>query len=229
MLQRSVFALLIFAGGALACGDSSSGDTADASESGAGSDGAVGAGSDASTAKVDGGGATDAGGSADGGVGDASSSAGDGAAADTDGGASASTSLTGTLGSLGAVQATVSSLVTANSGETIVYLSSAPLTCADIQTSRWLGSLPKGSQVVELVIKGAPKPSTYKVGPAEVNYAPGGMSSAYEKSADSGSITFTEGAASSAVSGTISATYGSPKGDVSGSFHAEFCAGGQEY
>jgi hypothetical protein len=159
---------------------------------------------------------------------DASAAAGTDAATTTDAG-SAETSLTGTLGALGAVQPVVSSLVIANSGETIIYMSTSKIACSDLAESRWLLKLPAGSQVVEIVIKGAPKLQKYAVPSAEVNYAPGGKSSSYEKNAASGSITFTEGAANAAVSGTVTATYNSPAGSVSGDFHAEFCAGGQEY
>ncbi|HVZ36238.1 MAG TPA: hypothetical protein VG963_27610 [Polyangiaceae bacterium] len=140
------------------------------------------------------------------------------------------TSLMGTLGSLGAVQPTVSSLYISYSGETIVYLISAPFTCAQMQQSRWLGSLPSGTQVVEVIVKGAPVVGTaVQVGlfAGEVNYAPGGMSSAYEQNASSGTITYTKSTANGPVEADFSATY--PMGNVMGTFHAEFCQGGQEY
>lgn len=136
------------------------------------------------------------------------------------------TSLSGTLGDLGAVQAIVASLWIQNSGETLIYMSTAPITCDQLKTSRWLGGTAKGSQVVEIVIKGAPKVADYPVPPSEVNYAAGGKSSSYEVNADSGKITFTK-ADAMIVEGTLTATYAS--GNVSGSFHAEFCAGGQGY
>ncbi|HVZ36237.1 MAG TPA: hypothetical protein VG963_27605 [Polyangiaceae bacterium] len=139
------------------------------------------------------------------------------------------TKLSGTLGALGAVMPTVSSIVIANSGEVLVYMASAPLTCAMMQESRWLGSLPAGSQVVEIVVKAPVKVGTVQVDPGEVNYAPGGMSSAYEKNAASGSITFVKAETNGPVEGTVTATYNNPAGTVSGPFHAEFCAGGQQY
>lgn len=144
----------------------------------------------------------------------------------TDGGAGG-TSLSGTLGTLGTVQPTVSSLMISNSGETLLYLSSAPLTCDQIKASRWLGSVTKGSQIVEIVIKGAPVVGDVAVPPGEVNYAQGGKSSSYEVGADSGKITFTK-ADAAAVEGTVTATYGGG-GAVHGTFHADFCAGGQGY
>ena len=59
-------------------------------------------------------------------------------------------------GTLGAVHPIVSSVVMSNSGETLIYLSTATLTCANVQTSRWLGAQPAGSQVIEIVMRGAP-------------------------------------------------------------------------
>ena len=145
---------------------------------------------------------------------------------------SSGTTLSGTLGVLGAVMPIVSSLVIAKGSETIVYMSTAPVACSKISGldgSKWLGSLPAGSQVVEIVVSGAAK-----VGAAsspEVNYAPGGMSSAHEKNAapGTGKVSFTKAEAMGVVEGTVSATYANPTGNISGTFRAEFCADGQEY
>lgn len=141
------------------------------------------------------------------------------------------TQLSGTLGSLGEVKPTVSSFVISNSGETLIYLSSAPLTCELLmqEGGKWLSKVDQGSQVIEIVVKGTPKLGITKVGPAEVNYAPGGKSSSYEESASTGSVTFTTSEAKGVVAGTVSAVYSGPKGNVEGTFHAEFCAGGQQY
>jgi hypothetical protein len=150
----------------------------------------------------------------------------------TGGGTGAGTSLTGTLGALGAVKPIVSSFVISNSGETLIYLSTAPMTCQTLSTSRWLGTLPADSQVVELVVPASKATGTVNVaafGGAEVNYAPGGKSSAYEKNAASGSVTFTSCAAQGPCEGSVTATYANPTGNVAGTFHAEFCAGGQQY
>ncbi|MEY4510922.1 MAG: hypothetical protein RLZZ450_3044 [Pseudomonadota bacterium] len=136
------------------------------------------------------------------------------------------TALTGTLGTLGAVMPTVSSWAISNSGETLIYLTSAPLTCEQLKVSRWLGAFTTGAQVVEIVVRGnAP------VGMArnpEVNFAAGGKSSAYETTAATASVTFTKSEPMGVIEGTVSATY-RPSGDVMGTFHAEFCAGGQGY
>ena len=125
---------------------------------------------------------------------------------------------------------TVSSLVISNSGERLVYLSSAPITCDTLSVSRWLGSIDANAQVVEIVVKSSFATGTVAVGKgAEVNYAKGGRSSSYEQAAATGSVTFTINDPTGVAEGTVMATYASPTGDVSGSFHAEFCAGGQGY
>lgn len=139
----------------------------------------------------------------------------------------ASTTITGTLGSLGAVQPTVSSFVISNSGETLIYLSSATLTCDQLKVSRWLGGATTDSQVIELIVSGAPTLKTYSVPPGEVNFAQGGKSSATETGADSGTIGFSRADAGGDVEGTVNAKYGS--NHISGVFHATFCADGQGY
>ena len=131
------------------------------------------------------------------------------------------------LGALGATKPTASSIVISNSGETLIYLSSTPITCADVKVSRWLGSIAADSQVVEIVFKGAPTVGKIQVPPGEVNYAAGGKSSSYEVVANAGSINLTKAEAMGVVEGSIDATYAS--GSVKGSFHAEFCAGGQGF
>lgn len=137
--------------------------------------------------------------------------------------------LSGTLGTLGALQPIVSSWVISNSGETLIYLSTAPLSCATVQTSRWLGSQPAGSQVIELVMRGTPtNGQTVMVPPGEVNYAAGGRSSSYEKGASSGHITFTSSVANGRVEGTLQASYADGSA-VTGPFKAEFCANGQGF
>ncbi|MCX5746643.1 MAG: hypothetical protein NT062_29555 [Proteobacteria bacterium] len=140
----------------------------------------------------------------------------------------AATAITGTLGDLGPVQATVSSLMISNSGETLIYLSSATLTCEQLAVSRWLGSATADSQVIELIVAGTPSTSTsYPVPPGEVNFAQGGKSSATETSADSGSIAFSRFDANASIEGTVSAKYGS--NHITGVFKATFCPNGQGY
>jgi hypothetical protein len=141
--------------------------------------------------------------------------------------AEATTKLTGTLGKLGKVLPTVSSLMISNSGETLIYMSSGPLTCDMLTVSHWLKSAEAGSQVVEIVLPGNPKVGKLAVPPAEINYAAGGKSSSYEVNADSGTITFTEVAIKDHVAGTLTAKY--PSGSVSGSFSATFCNAGQGF
>jgi hypothetical protein len=137
--------------------------------------------------------------------------------------------LTGTYGSLGAVKPVVSSLWISTGLETILYLSSAPLTCELVmmEGGKWLLQQPAGSQVLEIVVRGTAKVGTVKVPPGEANYAQGGMSSATEKTASSGTLMFTKAEAKGVIEGSVMATYSS--GNVSGTFHAEFCQGGQEW
>ena len=187
--------------------------------------GGTSAGGSTGTSGAAGNGGTAAGGASMGG----SSNGGSSGAGGASGGGSAS--LTGMLGALGAVKPIVNAWVISNSGETLIYLSSAPLTCMMMQTMGvgWLSKLPAGSQVIEIVVKGTPSAKMYPVGllQGEVNYAPGGMSSNYETSASSGSITFTMASANGPVEGTVMATYA--MGSVMGTFHAEFCSMGSQY
>jgi hypothetical protein len=115
----------------------------------------------------------------------------------------------------------------ANSGETLIYLSSSAITCDQLTVSRWLGGTAAGSQVVELVLASPPTASAFPVPPNEVNYAPGGMSSSHEVSADSGTITFSSATPLVAVAGTVSAKF--PSGSITGHFEATYCANGQGY
>ena len=174
----------------------------------------AGGGSDAGDASTDGGGSTDSGDPSDGGSSKDASLV--------------TTNLTGTLGTLGAVQPMVSSFVISNGGETLVYMSSAPITCAQLKTSGWLPSTPKGSQVVEIVVKGAAKTGPVAVPTAEVNYAAGGQSSLFEVRASSGSVTFITAEVNGVVEGSVNASYAGG-GTLSGTFHAEFCADGQGF
>jgi hypothetical protein len=138
--------------------------------------------------------------------------------------------LTGTLNGspLGPI---VSSLAITNGPEVLVYLSTTPLQCSDIQTSRWLGGVAPGGDVIEIVVPVAMTSGTVNVaafGGAEVNHASTGMSSAYETQAASGSVTFSSCAVMAPCGGMVMATYAN--GDsVSGTFQADFCTGGQEY
>ena len=136
--------------------------------------------------------------------------------------------VTGTIGALGPAQPIVSSLYIENSGETLIYLSSDTLTCEQLTVSRWLGGTAAGTQVVELVFEGTAAPGDIQLPPGEVNYAPGGMSSAHELGAASGTITFTSVQDQAAVAGSFHASLGS-NDTITGVFHATFCANGQGY
>ena len=138
------------------------------------------------------------------------------------------TKLSGNLGALGAVKPTVSSLWISTLGETLVYFSSAQLTCDQVKKLRWLGTVTAGAQVVELVRAGAPMVGTTAVPPATVSYAEGGKASSSEVGATGGSITFTKAEANGAIEGTFTASFDG--GDtLEGTFHAAFCAGGQDF
>jgi hypothetical protein len=135
------------------------------------------------------------------------------------------------LGKLGEAQPILAAFTITNGPETLTYLSSAPLTCADMMMmgAKWLSKLPAGTQVIEIVVPGTASAKTYQIGglQGEVHYAEGGKSSSSEASASSGSIVFTQAAKGSAHDGTFTAQFsGSP---VTGSFHAEWCQGGSEY
>jgi hypothetical protein len=139
--------------------------------------------------------------------------------------------LTGTLGALGPVKPVMAGWATTNGLETLIYLSSAPLTCAMMMTKgvKWLASLPAGSQVIEIVVRGDAMVGTTQVGvlQGEVNYAEGSKSSSTETTAQGGSIMFTKAEAKKVYEGMVMATYA--KGNVMGKFHADWCEGGTEY
>jgi hypothetical protein len=139
--------------------------------------------------------------------------------------------LTGTLGALGAVKPVMNGWATTNGLETLIYLSSSPLTCAMMMTKgvKWLASLPAGTQVIEIVVRGTAMVGTTPVGSlqGEVNYAEGSKSSSSEVTAKSGSIMFTKAEAKKVFEGMVMATYSS--GNLMGTFHADWCEGGTEY
>jgi hypothetical protein len=192
--------------------------------------GGGGTGATAGTASAAGmGGRGGAGGSAGAVVaGSGGSSGGSGGAGGTGGGNG--TSLTGTLGALGAVQPVMNGWATTNGPETLIYLTTAKLACADMMTMgvKWLSKLPAGSQVIELVVPGAAMVKTYPIGllQGEVNYAEGSKSSSSEVTGKTGSIMFTKAEAKGVHEGTITVT--APY-TLMGSFHAEWCQGGAEF
>jgi hypothetical protein len=222
----------------LASSGSSSGSASRGSSSGFASSGDSGTGA----AAVDSGGATsDSGGdSGSGGSADAGSVGGP-APTPVPG-----NSLMGTLGTLGPAKPIVAShaittycgatpCIKANS-QVRIYLSSAPLTCAQMMTAGWLQSATDGSQVVEIVVSGL-SAGFYPIGAAAgpfnvvaVNYAAGGTPSTAEVTATSGGIVV------NAVSlgpdplqrGTVDATFADGS-KLAGTFLARFCAGGGQH
>ena len=136
----------------------------------------------------------------------------------------------GTLGALGDVKPVMAGWATTNGLETLVYLSSAPLSCAMMMTrgTKWLASMPAGTQVIEIVVRGAAAAQSYPVGMfmGEVNYAEGSKSSSTEVVGKAGSITYTKADAKGVHEGMVSVT---APFTLSGTFHAEWCEGGTEY
>ncbi len=155
----------------------------------------------------------------------------DSAGADQEDYGETATALMGDLGDLGTVQPTVASVMIENSGETLVYLSSVSLTCAQLMVSRWLGDVSPDAQIVEIVVPSDRADGEVAIGEglAEVNYAAGGKSSAYEVVATGGHVTFTDTVPQKSVAGTFSATYDGGAAHVEGRFSATFCPGGQGY
>lgn len=146
-------------------------------------------------------------------------------------GAAPGNSLTGTLGALGPVQPILAGFAITNGPETLVYLSSAPLTCAQMMMGgiKWLSKLPAKSQVIEIVIPGTASAKSYKVGnlAGEVHYAEGSKSSSTENTASSGTVVFSEASKGGVHEGSVMATF--PNGMLMGMFHAEWCQGGTEF
>ena len=145
--------------------------------------------------------------------------------------------LTGTLGTLGKAKSTVAAFTTNIGRQALIYLSSAPLTCAQIMTPGWLSSATAGSQVVELVLSPAPvHVGTFPIGAAggafklvgALNYAAGGDPSANEVMAKSGWILLVAIYTDGRLRGRVNATLADGS-SLYGDFNAPFCAGGQHY
>jgi len=123
---------------------------------------------------------------------------------------------------------------TTNGLETLVYLSTGPLTCAMMMTQgvKWLSKLPAKSQVIEIVTGTPSSAKVYNIGTAaalgggEVNYAEGSKSSSTEVTGKAGKVTITKGGAMAAQEGMIEVT---APFMASGTFRAEWCQGGTEY
>ena len=231
----------------LSCGgnslDAVTGGGDSGADSGSGGAGSGGAGSGGASGTGGGAGA-DAGavigsGGAIAGSGGASGSGGSADAGSNDGPAPTpipGNSLTGTLGPLGAAKPILSAFTIRMGNQGRVYLSSAPLTCAQMMTAGWLSSAAAGSQVTEIVVQAA-LTDPFTIGAAdggafklvgEVNYAAGGKSSATEVMAKSGTILVNEVLADGGLRGTIDATFADGS-NLTGTFFAQVCAGGQPY
>jgi hypothetical protein len=195
--------------------------------SGLGTAGSTAAGSGGSSPAGAGGASAGSGGASGSGAGGAGAG---GASAGAGGSSGGTNMITGMLGALGAAKPIVNAWATTNGPETLIYLSSATLTCPDMMTMgvKWLSKLPAGTQVIELVVPGTASTKTYNIGPlmGEVNYAEGSKSSATEVTGKAGSLTFTKVMAKGVHEGTFMVT--SPFTAMA-TFHAEWCQGGAEY
>ena len=148
--------------------------------------------------------------------------------------ATGGSSITGKLGALGDVKPIMNGYATTNGLETLIYLSSAPLTCAQMMTQgqKWLAKLPAASQVIEIVVgqpasvKMYPIGSPASLGGGEVNYAEGSKSSSTEVTGRTGTVNITMAMAKGVHEGKIDV---SAPFTASGTFHAEWCEGGTEY
>ena len=150
------------------------------------------------------------------------------------GGGTITTSLMGTLGALGSVKPTMAGWAFTYGQETILYFSSAPLSCAQIMTqgAKWLATLPAGTQVVEVVVGNPALPRMYTIGGtasrggSEVNYAEGSKSSMTEERGTAGTVTFTKATPKGIQEGMLNVT---APFTLTGTFHAEWCEGGAEF
>lgn len=120
---------------------------------------------------------------------------------------------------------------TESGGGPFVALFSAPVTCADISQNGWIGKIPAGTQVMELIIgttevgKQIKQAGGAAAGVVEVNYTFGGTSLVEHKST-SGNLTLTSYKAGVAVDGMLDINFG--VGTAKGGFHAVWCANGVE-
>jgi hypothetical protein len=142
--------------------------------------------------------------------------------------------LTGMLGLLGPVKPVMVGWATNNGNENLIYLSTAPLTCAMMQTmgTKWLASLPAGTQVIEIVTNNIYiGVGSFDIGfpTGEVNYAEGSKSSSTEVQGTSGppgGLVYTKVIPQMVYEGTVNVT---APFTLSGSFHADWCQGASEY
>ena len=142
-------------------------------------------------------------------------------------------SLTGNLGTLGPAKPIVAGFVIHTGDQGRAYLSSAPLTCAQMRTAGWLSSAAAGSQVTEVVIASWASGGPYSIEAGgrypmgEVNCAAGGKPSAEEVKATSGGIAV-DPLFDGGMHGRLDVTFADGS-HLTGIFHVYFCAGGLPY
>jgi hypothetical protein len=112
----------------------------------------------------------------------------------------------------------------AGSLPTQIYLSGAPLDCSAIAAPLWdktIGNEP----LLELGVRGS-TPNSYRVGiDAEASYLPNGTS-AFNPSADSGTVAIQEVYAATNIAGSFHLNFGADT--LTGSFDAAYCGNGVE-
>ena len=118
-----------------------------------------------------------------------------------------------------------------SAGGPFLYVFSGPVTCDDISKGAdWVGSLPAGTQVLELIVgttataMSVPASAHAGANLAEVNYFFGQTTSGAR--ATRGTFTLTSYTKGVAADGMIDMTF--PTGSAKGTFHATWCAGGHE-
>jgi hypothetical protein len=112
----------------------------------------------------------------------------------------------------------------AGSLPTQVYLSGAQLACADIVAPLWDKTI-GGKSLLELGTRGA-TPGSYAIGvDADASYLPN-ATSAFNPSADSGTVTITEVHLSTNIVGAFQLHFGADA--LTGTFDATYCARGVE-
>jgi hypothetical protein len=250
--------------GGSASGGASSGGSGSGASTGVGSGSTTGSTSGASAGSGSGGISGSGGASGSGGVsGAGGASAGSGGATAGSGGGSGSggstdagidagpaptpvhpgNSLTGTLGTLGPAKPIAAAFSVHIGKQGVIYLSSAPLTCAQIMTAGWLQSATAGSQVVEIVSSPL-SAGAYPIGAdagalrmGAVNYAAGGTPSTAEVMAKSGTVLVSAiflgpgdpYTATGLLRGSVVDATFADGSKLAGTFFADFCVGGQHY
>jgi hypothetical protein len=116
-------------------------------------------------------------------------------------------------------------------GGPFLVLFSGAVTCADVSRDGWIGTIPTGTQVMELIIgttqvgKQIKQAKDAGANVVEVNYTTGAKT-LVEHNSTSGTLTLTSYKAGIAVEGMLDINFGI--GTAAGNFHADWCPNGVE-